>query len=661
MMKRSHLAATASDATHTTEEAAHIRCYRTQRRVRIRGLFQQRWCDFHVRELSSEGLPVRLLPHAPPETYPCAPDASYVHFLLAKENRTTSDALRLLASAASASLGALGVAGSKDRRAVTVQRVSARGVACERLLRVNRIAAGRHSTGRVRVGGFTRAAAPLSLREARGNAFTVVLRELALLAPRGDEAAPQGDEALATHCEAAVDALRARGFVNYFGLQRFGSNPHVPTHAVGARLLRADFFGALCLLLHPASPGLKGAAQDALAAFAESPEPVRAARAALRVLRKGTEQRLLHDFAKAAQGAVSTGEGGAKVISEADRDAAALYALQRLPRRTLMLYLNAFQSAAWNRAASCRLVMASDDLMVGDLVLLSAEQNGGGPHASSCDGADSGEGPPRASPPDDLCDGADGGDDDASSIGDLSPNAGDTTWRTRLPGRVRALTKEDLASGMYSMSDIVLPLPGHSVMYPSNETARAYAASLEEYGMSGALSPGHATSSHSSSPPEPAWFRSGGWDLPGAYRALLAFPKRLEARLQPYTDHRVALEPSDIDVFDAKQHRLLDAVQSSASTSGAAAHLGTAAEHAAAVDVGFGSRSRNTEESKATEPVEEPHEILDSIPAFDSRGCRVAWIIKFELQASASMEATAKSAPEVSSRKCGDDREKTGS
>lgn len=78
------------------------------------------------------------------------------------------------------------------------------------------------SNGRVAdvlVGACTTAPASLRLGDLAGNLFTLVLREV----PRGSRAAVR----------AAVDAVRRTGFLNYFGLQRFGQGT-VPTHVVGA-------------------------------------------------------------------------------------------------------------------------------------------------------------------------------------------------------------------------------------------------------------------------------------------------------------------------------------------------------------------------------------------------------------------------------------------
>jgi hypothetical protein len=36
------------------------------------------------------------------------------------------------------------------------------------------------------------------------------------------------------------------------------------------------------------------------------------------------------------------------------------------------------------------------------------------------------------------------------------------------------LTEEDIKSNKYSITDVVLPLPGHAVIYPTNEIGKMY-------------------------------------------------------------------------------------------------------------------------------------------------------------------------------------------
>lgn len=52
----------------------------------------------------------------------------------------------------------------------------------------------------------------------------------------------------------AVNAWETSGFVNYFGLQRFGTGV-TPNHEVGIALLKNDWSGAIDLLVGPKPSG----------------------------------------------------------------------------------------------------------------------------------------------------------------------------------------------------------------------------------------------------------------------------------------------------------------------------------------------------------------------------------------------------------------------
>ena len=85
----------------------------------------------------------------------------------------------------------------------------------------------------------------LSLGDLSGNRFSLVLR--ALPDDVTDESVLQ-----------SVRALSDRGFINYFGLQRFGRSA-VSTHHIGAHILRGDFEAAVDALLGP-EPNTRSAA-----------------------------------------------------------------------------------------------------------------------------------------------------------------------------------------------------------------------------------------------------------------------------------------------------------------------------------------------------------------------------------------------------------------
>ena len=615
------------------------------------GCFQQRYADFHVREINDRGEAVRLrscptareaagLPQgceprladsAAPQS--AAPSTSQVvHFHMYKENRTTADALQQLSDASRAPMSAFAVCGTKDRRAITVQRVSARGVSPSRVCRINEKwggPLGTNGSSRVRVGDFVAAERALTLAESRGNQFVVILREITLEMPRSrahdheqtavQQPATQQPATLeATHqqvearCEKALSTLRAHGFVNYFGLQRFGKNGAAPSHMVGAALLRGQVLRALRLILHPDSPGLKSAVREAYEGFARDAGAASAALGALPTRGCAMARRVLSTFVHArADGAGDEG--------------AATAALRVMPRRLLLLMLNAFQAFVFNCAASSRLghgvcgmrhapagrdarrlegdeapkavgQTSRERVRPGDLIWASTAAARGVAAVAGVE-EPSGEGSTLSATSDVLlsladlaaaqddeperdleaetpagCEG-DGGDSggrgdsgDRGECGDRgdSGDRGETTsMRSQtcaapLPPPVYTLTEADAASGLFSLEDVLIPLPGHAVTYPGNAAAAACAEVLASHGMRldlqrvDAGSAGARENSPDGLDPAlnhslPRWCVPGWYDLPGGYRPLLAKPDRLESRLVRYTDHTKALEASDID------------------------------------------------------------------------------------------------------------------
>ena len=516
------------------------------------GLFQSRWIDFHVRELAEDGVALSLT-DVPQQADALAPLAHrhLCSFVMCKENRTTSDALRQVAAAAGVPLSSLAVAGAKDKRAVTVQRVTGRGIDAPKLLRVNDkwTAAG----SRVRVGHFAAAERSLGLDQARGNQFVVILRDLELTSTRHEAhaQAPAGgaageaegdgvaaifgnsegldeevwrrsggavagealdEEALRGACTAALSRVAAGGFVNYFGLQRFGSGEGVPTHAVGALLLRGAFRLGLQAILDPTSPGLSAAERAARAHYDATAD----AAAALRLLpRRGGQtltQRLLSSYA-ARLSAASMAAAGATVVGAATwpsavaasaahasahhgaapastveasalEDAAAETTLWRLPFRERLLYVNALQSFAFNRAASYRIRMHASAPIEGDLVWAAA--GGGGAHDGAHSGAQDGAIAVEDEGADvsavvgaDAVEGADDVEGSAAADGSEDDGGGAVASvsvgpavraRALLPPAVKVLSAAEAASGRYTLADVLLPLPGHFATYPLSAT-----------------------------------------------------------------------------------------------------------------------------------------------------------------------------------------------
>ncbi|KAH0136195.1 pseudouridine synthase TruD/Pus7, partial [Aureobasidium melanogenum] len=115
--------------------------------------------------------------------------------------------------------------------------------------------------------------------------------------------------------------------------------------------------------------------------------------------------------------------------------------------------------------------------------------------------------------------------------------------------RARALTPEEASSGKYTIFDLVLPLPGFDVMYPSNELGAFYS----EY-----------MGSEAGGKLNPKDMRRKWRDisLSGSYRKLMAKPQGLAWEVKPYFHDEEQLIQTDLDklIAKAKQEGNADAL-----------------------------------------------------------------------------------------------------
>jgi tRNA pseudouridine13 synthase len=127
-------------------------------------------------------------------------------------------------------------AGTKDKNAVTRQRMSIMGLDEKELSRV--------TLPGVKINVLGRSNRAVSLGDLRGNRFAVRIREIRL-----DEAEASG------RLEAVTEKIRhLGGLPNYFGVQRFGEVRPV-THLVGEALVRGDAERAVMTYLALPFPG----------------------------------------------------------------------------------------------------------------------------------------------------------------------------------------------------------------------------------------------------------------------------------------------------------------------------------------------------------------------------------------------------------------------
>jgi len=265
----------------------------------------------------------------------------FLHLTLMKRDMDLNHAISELARKSRTPRKSFTFAGTKDKLAVTFQRIAVFRGNPERLAGVCDTSQPQHFL----VGDPSYHDAGLFLGDARGNHFCVVLRNL---------------EAAGVDVDAAVRAWGARGFLNYYGKQRFGTNA-VGTHAVGRALIAREWAEAVDLLLQPREG--EPAYLDALRReYAVSKDAAA----------------LLARLPKRCTGERAVCEGLAKHM-------APLNALDLLPRNLRSIYMHAFQSRVWNEIASRRFeAYGANKVVPGDLVLVDGASSDASELARDC-------------------------------------------------------------------------------------------------------------------------------------------------------------------------------------------------------------------------------------------------------------------------------------
>ncbi|KAL8967790.1 MAG: hypothetical protein Q9183_002758, partial [Haloplaca sp. 2 TL-2023] len=165
----------------------------------------------------------------------------YLHFSMYKLGKGGDDVLGYLAYACKTPKKNFQIAGNKDRRAAAVQRVSAYHLQAKTLI------GAASSLYSAKIGDLQYRPQQLELGDLLGNEFVITLRDCHFQ----DEAAIEDQyklEWLSLIVRNAASKLKKDGFLNYFGLQRFGTF-ETGTHIVGRLMLLDDLKGACNAIL----------------------------------------------------------------------------------------------------------------------------------------------------------------------------------------------------------------------------------------------------------------------------------------------------------------------------------------------------------------------------------------------------------------------------
>lgn len=438
----------------------------------------------------------------------------YIHFLMQKTNRDSQDALNILARSLGLMHGGIGggkpvkdisVAGTKDKRGITVQQVALRR-GRRTLDDLWKMANGLHrNVGRpdfrgkgqelinavsrrgdrgIRISHLRYADDQLHLGQLEGNEFEIVLRNIKV-----------NDRSTV---DAAMNVLKTSGFINYYGMQRFGTNT-ISTHKIGIALLKGDYKSAVDLIMSPRQGDPENAQQA----------------------REAYQQGKFNDFLALIPN-FYVGERSIVTRMKADRHAfpqgqnpSSLSNIDwkkyfsALPRSLRTMYVHAFQSYIWNSLATIRAqAFGLQAPIIGDHVWLKGEESY----------VEIGVGDEEE-------------DEDARLNAVLNGTANSNGFGRK---QVKIIENEaDLSK--YTIHDVMIPSPGSQVRIPETswmfepyqKILQAEGLKVEDLENAGRQSPELA--------------------LTGDYRALLHLPKNVSYELVRYTDANVNLVQSDED------------------------------------------------------------------------------------------------------------------
>lgn len=372
----------------------------------------------------------------------------YLHFTLYKENKDTMEVIGFLGSKLGGGKNPFSFAGTKDRRACTVQRVCVKRQTAERLNQLNKMLFS------AAIGDYSYEKRDLGLGDLKGNEFVITLRDCHFQGEDGLDLEQRLKLANDIVSKAITDFSK-EGFINYYGLQRFGSFA-ASTDTVGLKMLQNNLKGAVEDLLAYSDTALaaaEGKLEDSSILISQDDRNrAKALHLWKTTGRGGPALDILPNKFKAERSIVQHLSSRNSKNGRYDRTSDWQGALMLIPRQLRLMYVHAYQSLVWNTVAGKRWSTYGAKVVEGDLVLVHEHKDK--------------EANVEAAVKDSI-------DQDGEVVinpaGEDSALAADDQFE-----RARALTAEEAASGHYTIFDVVLPQPGFDVEYPKNEIGRFY-------------------------------------------------------------------------------------------------------------------------------------------------------------------------------------------
>ncbi|XP_060836880.1 pseudouridylate synthase 7 homolog [Rhopalosiphum padi] len=387
----------------------------------------------------------------------------YLHFALHKCNMDTTNVVSILSKQMRVKVNTIKHAGTKDKRGNTTQMLSVRKLNANSVAKVN--------ARNIWTGNYVYKDSTLKLGSLKGNRFRIVLRNI-----KGN------DEEVSN----AIEMLKLHGFINYYGLQRFGSSVVSPTYVVGKSLACGNCEEAIEHILkpRPLESAFENDTDRARSVWWKTRDP----KLALKELSK-------KNYTVEAKIIRSLAFNGPKAY---------VNAFQIIPRNLVLLYLHSYQSLMWNKIVSQRIQKFGLKPIVGDLVFKDNESK----------------------EVLEVIDGEEIKEEDEEEETDVN--------NVKFP-EVETISEENLSK--YTIFDVVYPLPGCDVSYPTNEIGKWYIDLLAKDDLTS----------------EKLSKKNKLFSLKGTYRSIVSKAEDIVWTTINHNDLNDDLLLSDIEVIENKQ------------------------------------------------------------------------------------------------------------
>jgi tRNA pseudouridine13 synthase len=258
------------------------------------------------------------------------PEKKYLHFSMLKRNLDTVYSINYIARTLHRSNKTIRFSGTKDKRGITTQKVSCFNTAMDELRNLTKM---NFWDKRIELGNFVYSDEELRLGYLKGNQFSVVFRFVNI----------EDQELIAN-----IEYIKENGFINYFGMQRFGVGS-IPTHRVGEFVIRKQWREAIHSIMKTTvvKEAVTGAGIDFEAWLG------------------GNELSDIETIIKN----VPRFTIEYKLLSYLKNNRSAYYnAFKCLNRQLQVLYPHAYQSYVWNCSVSERIKKYGLSILIGDIV-----------------------------------------------------------------------------------------------------------------------------------------------------------------------------------------------------------------------------------------------------------------------------------------------------